>query len=199
MKSSTISIMLALAVFIVALLLGAATPPEVKEGTVTSTMESFQPIEKAISENPAIYLHTVPVIIFYNNLRVAIVNYALGVTLLVPFAVVFYNGYIVGTFLTTGDALTNALLLLPHGITELAAIIYSASLGIRVGLEAVKKLLGKESFVKATLISGARGFTYVTILLLISAFIETFITPLIYFGYLSITGQELPGVANGLP
>lgn len=199
MKSSTISMLLVLTVFTAALLLGAITPPDVKEGTVTSTMESFQPIEKAITENPAVYLHTVPVIIFYNNLRVAIVNYALGITLLVPLAVVFYNGYIVGTFLTTGDAVTNALLLLPHGITELAAIIYSASLGVRVGLEVVKRLLRKESFVKATLISGARGFTYVIILLLISAFIETFITPLVYFGYLSISGQLPTGVVNGLP
>lgn len=199
MKSSTISMLLVLTVFTAALLLGAITPPDVKEGTVTSTMESFQPIEKAITENPAVYLHTVPVIIFYNNLRVAIVNYALGITLLVPLAVVFYNGYIVGTFLTTGDAVTNALLLLPHGITELVAIIYSASLGVRVGLEVVKRLLRKESFVKATLISGARGFTYVIILLLISAFIETFITPLVYFGYLSISGQLPTGVVNGLP
>jgi len=192
-----------LAIFLGSFIAGALQPDYLKESIKDSALEYFKPIQEIIEKRPDIYLHTLPIIILLNNLRVALLNFLLGVTVVVPIGVLLYNGFVVGAIMTHGDIIGNALLLLPHGIVELTAILYSAFLGLSLGAEALKKIRGKTADIVGELRKGANVFPYVILLLVIAAFIETFVTPIIYYSYLLLTGQQPPpGIEpyrSGLP
>ncbi len=180
-----------LAVFTLAVLYGALLPPDYKSSVSASTKEILAPVSDFVKKNPVKTFLSLPFIIFYNNLRVAIVNLLLGVTLLAPLGIAWFNGFIVGSIATYGDVTRNIILLLPHGVIELSAILYSATLGLRVGVELVKKALLKRGSPVEALKYALSRFKLIFILLLIAAVVESYITPLIYFLYTLITGSKV--------
>jgi len=184
--------MLVILVFLVSLVSGALQPAHIKDSITNSTLESFKPIQRIVQKRPDIYVHTVPLVILFNNLRVALINFFLGVTFIVPLTVLAYNGFIIGALIAQGDIVGNAILLLPHGIIELTAIIYSAFLGVCIGIESLKKLLKKEGRLREALDYGIRKVPFIILLLAVAALVETFITPFIYIAYLALTGQQPP-------
>ncbi|MCD6324508.1 MAG: stage II sporulation protein M, partial [Desulfurococcales archaeon] len=133
---------ISLAVFIVSACFGALTPPQMKEAFVFSIIKNFSPLNESVKEMlsqgkglqvfSALYIT-----IFYNNLKVALLNYVLGFSMVVPLSILGFNGYVVGAFLTYGNTAGNAVLLLPHGVFELSAIILSAGLGLVMGWEII--------------------------------------------------------------
>lgn len=180
-----------LAVFMLAVLYGALLPPNYKSSVTSSTKEILAPVSDFVKKNPIKTFLSLPFIIFYNNLRVAVVNLLLGVTLLAPLGIAWFNGFIVGSIATYGDVTRNIILLLPHGVIELTAILYSAALGLKIGVELVKKVLLKRGSPLEAFKYALSKFKLIFILLLIAAVVESYITPLIYFLYALITGSKV--------
>jgi len=180
-----------LTVFALAIFYGALLPPDYKSSVSSSTKEVLAPVSDFVKENPVKTFLSLPFVIFYNNLRVAIVNLLLGVTLLAPLGIAWFNGFIVGSIATYGDVARNIILLLPHGIIELSAILYSAILGLKVGVEFVKKALLKRGAPLEAFKYALSKFKLIFILLLIAAIVESYVTPLIYFLYALITGSKI--------
>ncbi len=177
-------------VFAMAVAQGAYSPASAKVVAVSTLRHSLSPLSKLIESGAWRAYLSLPVIILYNNLRVALVNILLGVTILAPLAIVWFNGYIIGSVATYGNnTLRNIVLMVPHGVVELAAILYSAALGLRVGVEGIKRLLGRRSNLFSEFKYALSQFRYVFLLLLIAAFIESFITPLVYLIYRFLTGS----------
>jgi len=107
---------------------------------------------------------------------------------IIPVLTLIFNGIIVGYAIKPVLYLhgTNYLLasLIPHGIIELPAFFLSASVGIYMGLEQALKLIRKrpKTYSAKTV---AKFFIYIILpLLLVAAFIEAFITPLIMFFFI---------------
>ncbi len=180
-----------LAVFMLAVLYGALLPPDYKSSVTSSTKEILAPVSDFVKKNPIKTFFSLPFIIFYNNLRVAIVNLLLGVTLLAPLGIAWFNGFIMGSIATYGDVTRNIILLLPHGVIELTAILYSAALGLKIGVELVKKALFKRGEPLEAFKYALSKFKLIFILLLTAAVVESYITPLIYFLYTLITGSKI--------
>ncbi len=180
-----------LIVFVLAVLYGALLPPDYKSGVASSTKEVLAPVSDFVKKNPVKTFLSLPFIIFYNNLRVAVVNLLLGATLLAPLGIAWFNGFIVGSIATYGDITRNIILLLPHGVIELTAILYSAALGLKVGVELTKKVLFKRGSPLKAFKYALSKFKLIFILLLIAAIVESYITPLIYFLYALITGSKV--------
>ena len=181
--------LIVLTVFMLAILYGALLPPDYKSSVTSSAKEVLAPVSDFVKKNPIKTFLSLPFIILYNNLRVAIVNLLLGVTLLAPLGIAWFNGFIVGSIATYGNVTKNIILLLPHGVIELTAILYSAALGLRVGVELVKKALLKRGSPVEAFKYALSKFKLIFILLLIAAFVESYITPLIYFLHIIITGS----------
>jgi uncharacterized membrane protein SpoIIM required for sporulation len=163
MKTDMLAAIVITGVFALALTAGALTPLSVKQSFVRSTESYLSPInqtfEEMTSKGKAGYVVLgLYVFILYNNLRVAVANLLLGFTIIIPVAIIGFNGYVIGAFLTYGDIIRNAILLLPHGIVEVTGIIYSAILGLRVGIESLKKLRKMKSDIRYAISSSFKNF-----------------------------------------
>jgi len=192
MKTKRLSAIVMIVVFTISLLFGFITPSPYKAAFVNSTKKSLAPINSSVKElirkgKAGYALLSLYLIILYNNLRVAAVNFLLGFTFVVPLLIIGLNGYTVGAFLSSGDYIRNAILLLPHGVVELTAVIFSSILGLDIALSVVKATTRKEVEFLISFKRNATQFKWVVVLLAIAAFIEVFITPLIYFIYLLLT------------
>ncbi len=190
-----VALTVATAVLLISALTGALTPQESKEVFVSSIIRNFSPLNQSVremlSQGRALQVFpTLYVTIFYNNLKVALLNYLLGFTVVVPISVLSFNGYVVGTFLTYGDVVRNSVLLLPHGVFELSAIILSAALGLTMGWGIIQFLRKRDlNSLLEVVRKTAKNFVWVITLLGIAAFIEVFITPLLYAAYALISGS----------
>jgi stage II sporulation protein M len=136
---------------------------------------------KWIMSLPSFMIMTV---IFLKNLLTCAMSVLLGLGLgIVPFLVVTSNGFLLGVvaygilnkegfpFLLAG--------ILPHGIIELPTVLVSIAIGFRLGYLLTIAILGE----KPDLVGEIRNAVHILIrlimpLLLLAAFIETFITPI---------------------
>ena len=107
---------------------------------------------------------------------------------LLPVLTLIFNGVIVGyaikpiLYLHGTDFLLASLI--PHGILELPAFFLAASVGIYMGIEQALKLINKRPKTYSAK-TAAKFFVYIIFpLLLVAAFIEAFITPLIMFFFI---------------
>ncbi|MBS7611872.1 stage II sporulation protein M [Candidatus Bathyarchaeota archaeon] len=126
------------------------------------------------------------VLIFLNNfiksLLVILLGFLIGIP---PIVFLIFNGLILGAVARYGFAsigFTGTLAsILPHGIIELPSVLVASALGLNVGWEAWIGVLGKESRVKTVVVRSLKiFFKVITPLLAVAAFIEVFITPIIY-------------------
>lgn len=123
--------------------------------------------------------------IFLNNslktLAVIVVGTFAGI---LPLVFLLVNGYVLGIVLTVSiqskGLLASFLAIVPHGLLELPAILLGTSIGLMLGVHAIRRLFGKgESTITSELARGIRFFLIIILpLLLLSAFIEAFITSL---------------------
>ncbi|MEI5908422.1 stage II sporulation protein M [Bacillus spongiae] len=125
--------------------------------------------------------------IFINNIRASLIIMLIGLIPLVflPHFMIVTNGLVIGIVMNfiqeSGNSIVPMIFLglLPHGITELIAVVLAASLGSFLSLNIWKIWLDNEKAVsfKESIVMSVKTFVIVIFpLILISAFIESFIT-----------------------
>lgn len=129
------------------------------------------------------------VVLFFNNVRVTFLAFVLGmIPLFIPYLFVIINAAIIGLVAMlvefTGESVLEVMVLgiLPHGITEISAILLGAAMGLSLNRHLWKKLRGKPTDVsfKALLLTGMKTFLLIALpLLAVSAIIEAYVTPLL--------------------
>ncbi|QOJ78898.1 stage II sporulation protein M [Infirmifilum lucidum] len=120
--------------------------------------------------------------IFVNNVRVALVTLALGLTVIVPAIVVAGNGALLGLVssmaISTGRPLLVVLAsILPHGVFEIPALIYTASVSLELGALLWMRVLGKAGGLEAALRRLPRDVAIIVALFLLAALLEGLVTP----------------------
>lgn len=175
-----------LILFILFMVLGVvsyAHEPELFKGLINTVTDDIK--SKITPDMSGV---RVAVIIFLNNLKVSFIGFVLGI---IPFLFlsvfpIISNGLILGVFGTIFVQHFNSIpkvlaLLLPHGIIEIFAFIYASALGIYICHQISRKILKRGNIEIATVIkSTTLSFVSIVIpLLIIAAFIEGFITPII--------------------
>lgn len=119
--------------------------------------------------------------IFVRNTMATTLNISLGPIFgLFPLFSLLFNGYLIGG-ITTEVAKSFGLIyalkgVLPHGIFEIPAYIYSSVLGFRVAYAAIKNSFEGHKFTEIYRRSLREELKIIIPLLLIAAFIEAFIT-----------------------
>ena len=123
-------------------------------------------------------------IIFLNNSVKSLFAILLGVLLIPPLFFVIANGLILGIVVGVKSVeiglMKTLLLIVPHGIIEIPAMIISASYGIELGLTVLKKM--RDENVKLSLVFQEKIGKFVRYLLpafFIAALIETYVTPIV--------------------
>lgn len=124
------------------------------------------------------------IFIFLNNsvksLLVILLGFFFGIF---PFLFITINGLMIGLIIfETGRTYGVPFVLasiLPHGVLEIPLIALSTAIGIRIGYEMMRKV-GSRGSIRAETMRGIRVFALIILpLLLLSAMVEAFLTPLI--------------------
>ncbi len=173
-------------VFILVIVIGYISynaTPETYEGLIKNVSEKIS----AIGFNEMSTFDTF-IGILLNNLKASVIAILLG---LIPFffitvILVLFNALILGVFSAMFYAKTKSFslvlaLLVPHGIPELAAIILAGALGINLCYTITTKITGSNNEPISTTLKDTFFFfvKIVAPLLVVAAFIEAYITPLI--------------------
>lgn len=129
------------------------------------------------------------VTLFINNSTVSATALLFGLIpiVVIPYWVVLTNGAVLGLVLSITESMGSSTLemlvfgILPHGVTELGAILLSAGMGSFVSITLVKKIFKKSTmpFKELMMMTGKTFMVLVIPLLLISAVIESFLTPIL--------------------
>jgi stage II sporulation protein M len=111
--------------------------------------------------------------IFFNNLKASAFAIIFGIILgILPLLTVVVNGYLVGFVsreVVSVEGISAMWRLVPHGIFELPAIIFSIGLGLKIGMS----IFSKKRAIKYNFKESIRFFVFVVFpLLLIAAIIE---------------------------
>lgn len=138
--------------------------------------EIFQFIQELLSKLEGLNVYELIIYIFFNNLKASFFAILFGIAFgIFPLFTAVVNGYLLGFIARHIVAQEGAFILwriFPHGIFELPAIIISIGIGLKIGVEVLKrngKL--KENFREA-----ARFFVFVILpLLIIAGVIEGFL------------------------
>ncbi len=119
--------------------------------------------------------------LFTNNFRVGMLSLASGVLAAIPTVLlIFYNGMILGVFTAVhhlnGIYAEYWAWVLPHGVTELGAIVLSGGAGLQLGKAVISP--GRYSRTHSLILAGREAFGIVMGvggMLLIAAIIESFV------------------------
>lgn len=176
-------VLASIAIFIIFFILGyaaAVTIPEIGQTIMSSFSSEVSPLKEL---SPL----SLMLGIFANNalkcLLVVLLGLAFGI---VPAFFMLANGLILGIVIGVTMSRTGLLYVLagtlPHGIIELPMVFISAAIGLKLGVLALKALFGKKEGlfdkVKEALLI---YFVWIFPLLLLSAFVETFVTSTILY------------------
>ena len=168
-------------VFLISLYLGyvwAESNPNLAEDMVKGLFGNLSFVKKLPS-------YVIFVLIFLNNSVKSLLSMLLGVAFgIVPVLFVVFNGYLIGVvvFVVSKKVgiLKVALMLIPHGVLEIPAIIIACSYGLRLGIATLKRVTGRDVNLSDEVKNSLWVFLKVVVpMLLVAAFIETFVTPLV--------------------
>ena len=115
------------------------------------------------------------VLIFFNNFKASLFAIILGIGIgIFPLVTTIINGYLLG-FVSREAVSQNGVFvlwqLLPHGIFELPAVIFSIGIGMKIGGEMFSGNVGKK--LKYNFVEGLRFFVFIVFpLLFVAAIIE---------------------------
>lgn len=113
--------------------------------------------------------------IFKNNSWVSFISVIFGLFFLVPLAITFSNGYLVGFVFSkayASEGFSALFKLLPHGIFELPAVFISLAFGLKIGFFIFNHEPRK--FLKVNFKESMRVFVFIIVpLLALAAIIET--------------------------
>lgn len=184
-------------IFSAAVLLGGALfgyfQSEAIQTIVKESLEHLMNKVEEIQENPSPF--NMFWVIFKNNVLAAMMMLGLGVFFAIfPVMSLFVNGALIGYLLITAQASgVNAgkLLvfgILPHGIVELTAILFSTMIGIKLGVLSFRLLTGlfqsrRRQIVSRDYAKHMSDLPYmvglIIVLLFFAAVIESSVTPLL--------------------
>ncbi len=122
-------------------------------------------------------------IIFLNNTVKSFVAMLLGLLFgIIPVLFVFINGYLIGVVVYVVGGRIGMdrvlMLLIPHGVLEIPAVLLACSYGVWLGKMVLKKMAGKDVSLGECIDMAVRAYIKTVVpLLLVAAFVETFITP----------------------
>lgn len=146
-------------------------------------LESFKRSLGSLVDLPPLHL---ALIIFVNNaIKTAAMVILGGMLGIYPTLSLIGNGYLIGIIAYIAQAKAGLLLfvasIIPHGIIEIPIVILSGAMGLRLGHQTTKKIFGnKEIDLKKDYLVAVRWILcFITPLLFIAAFIESFITPFV--------------------
>lgn len=123
--------------------------------------------------------------IFFKNLAVAISGILLGIIFgIIPVLIIIINGLTLGivAYIILGQFSLSVFLsgILPHGIIEIPAIIFSTASGVWLWRSFYRYVRHDENIIKAELVSITKFFIFIIVpMLILAALIETFVTPYI--------------------
>src|SRR5690349_5440742 len=124
--------------------------------------------------------------IFVNNALKTLLVIVLGRFFgLLPVVFLLANGAAIAIAVYSSSQLRgfahSMLILVPHGLLELPAVLLGTSVGLMIGFQSVKRLFGRSDAVGAGQLGAALRFflTVIVPLLIIAASIEVFVTPVV--------------------
>jgi len=145
-----------------------------------SILEEIGEVFQWVAElNPLIMMF----FIFLNNSVKSFFAILLGfIFAIAPILFVTINGLLLGMVvfdaIREGGTVFVLSAILPHGIVEIPIFLLSVAIGLRMGVQTVLKLDGKDVKLRFELKKAIRFFVlYILPLFLLSAFLEAFITP----------------------
>jgi len=147
-----------------------------------SVVGEFAPLEVIFEWIRNLPAPVAALVVYANNLKTAVLAVLFGLGLGVfPLFIIVSNGFLAGLVIYTATAERGvvyiALALLPHGVLEIAMILLSTSVGLRLGNEAANALRGRKTDIRREFLNGMRTFLYVIVpMLLLAAFIEMYVT-----------------------
>ena len=117
------------------------------------------------------------ILVVINNLIKTFLGVILGYTIIYPFMFASFNGFILGVFLEGAGrevGLFSAIMaVLPHGIIEIPAAIFSAAIGLKLGMDRFTRKRFRLSM-------GLKTYRKNVIpLIILAALIEAFVTPVV--------------------
>ncbi|MEM4965159.1 MAG: stage II sporulation protein M [Sulfolobales archaeon] len=204
-----IVLLIVLALFIASVYVGTLTPADFKNNRYTSFYEQAKQIlgNESFSPSDLREMLMLPMKIFTNNLLVAVIIYVLSPTIIGSILFYIYQGFIIGAIMTAPLLDANMLetlqslaycrfseqdlvvvkiaLLLPHGVFEIPGIAFSLIASIVISkalIDLIRRKLGRtdlEISMRSVILRSLRYMLYSALLLVIAAFIEVFITPLV--------------------
>ncbi|MBU2576378.1 MAG: stage II sporulation protein M [Nanoarchaeota archaeon] len=137
--------------------------------------EIFEWIEKLVLSLEGKGTLEIIAFIFFNNLKASFFAIITGIGFgILPLITIVLNGYLLG-FVIRESAVRNGIgvlwQLVPHGIFELPAILFSVGIGMKIGTDLFGKDIGKK--LKYNFREGLRFFVFVIFpLLLVAGIIE---------------------------
>jgi len=147
-----------------------------------SLLKIFQDMiaNEIIGDTPPIMTLT----LFLNNLEACLVIFIGGALFgIIPVAILFFNGVVIGAILEIARKTTGELVMLasvvPHGIFEIPAVIASGALGLMLGRAVTDEFGGKGDAAESAYQYGRIFVRYIIPFVAIAAIIEGFITPAI--------------------
>jgi stage II sporulation protein M len=142
--------------------------------------EQFSPLTEYYNTSDMRSLLLLSLTIFANNMRVALLNIVFGVSLIGPAGVMSVNGFVVGLVLSAQeDVMRGLLLILPHGVLEIPALIYSAVLGTHLGITILTNSRRNPAKVRETFKDVIRKIPIIILILILAALIEVFVSLLL--------------------
>jgi stage II sporulation protein M len=125
------------------------------------------------------------VVIFINNAVKSFISMIMGLAFgVVPILFVVMNGFIIGAVSAVVSKkvglLKVLLMLIPHGILEIPAVLIACSCGLKLGVAVLNRVRGRSVNIKLEIKRSVEVYLrYVVPMLLVAAFIETYVTPLV--------------------
>lgn len=123
--------------------------------------------------------------IFMNNSLKSFAAMILGIAFgIAPVIFVVLNGTIIGVVVGVISPefglYRTAMMLIPHGVLEIPAVLLSCSYGLEIGMHAWKRYRGEDIDLNRVLLEYIRRFAKLPLpVLLIAALIETYVTPVV--------------------
>ncbi len=175
-KNNIIYSSITILIFTIGILIGVYNHENILE--IARIIYNLSPQGGGISLNNKLFLF---IFIFTRNTITTTLNISLGPIFgLFPLFSLLINGYLIGGIvmeISKSYGFAYALKgILPHGIFEIPAYLYSSILGFRIAHIAIKNSFKGEEFINGYINSLYKELKIVVPLLLIAAFIEAFIT-----------------------
>lgn len=202
---------LSVVAFIVSAIAGSQSPEDLKASLYRAFEDSVREIEGIInsSRGSPIQLAVLPLLIFGNNLLVSLVMLALFPTIIGPWIFISYQGFVTGAVVGYGGVdegireiaslipgcridqgfipIAKLVLILPHGVFEIPGVGVFVASSTRLSIALIGYILwrlGKRPSSPIFLDSVREILMPLLIgvlLLIVAAFIESFVTPVIGF------------------